>query len=118
MSDAPRRDDVPNADLIRGLREAMAELEHRLRALGHGMLKHDAGNAVGAARNALVLLDEASAGERQERFVEMARRNVDRARRLLSGELADAPRALESAGNERNDLRRPREDDHGKPVGF
>ena len=104
-------------ETIRQLRDAVADLERRSRALGAGPLRHDVGNAVGAARNALSLLDEE--GSDGQKFLDIAQRNVARAEKLMGGALADAPpRDAELGRDERDDLRRTSEGDHGDTVGF
>ncbi len=106
-----------DSETIRRLRDAVADLERRSRTLGAGERRHDVGNAIGAARNALSLLEEG--GSDGQKFFEIAQRNVDRAQKLLGGALADAPpRDAELGGDERNDLRRASEGDHGDTVGF
>jgi hypothetical protein len=110
-------DSSRNSESIQRLRDAVADLERRSRTLDSGNLRHDVGNAVGAARNALSLLDEGGADG--QKFFDIARRNVDRAEKLLGGASASAPpRGAELGRDERNDLRRASEGDHGDTVGF
>lgn len=106
-----------NSEIIQRLRDAVADLERRARSLGTGRLRHDVGNSIGAARNALSLLEETGADG--QKFLDIAQRNVDRAEKLLGGALADAPpNDAELGGNQRNDLGRARERDHGDTLGF
>lgn len=99
-----------DADLLRQLRGRIAEIERRAHGLVSGTLRHDVNNAVGAARNALTLLDEEAAAE-PERFLAISRRNIERAERLLGD--ADG-----SARDERNDLGRERESNHRDAFGL
>jgi hypothetical protein len=102
-------------EAIRVSRERIAELQQRLRALPAGILRHDVSNAVGAAKNALVLFEDAASPSDPLHFYEMACRNVERAEVLLRRDPGDSsPRAPRTSGrNERNDLRRPSErEDH------
>jgi hypothetical protein len=118
MPERPDTSAPRNIKQLERLRAAISDLEARLRSLGSGVLRHDVGNAIGAARNALVLLDEGtSRAAEQTKFVEMAERNVSRAQRLLSGELADTPRSDESRRDERDDLRSESERDHRDALG-
>jgi len=100
-----------DSDTTQVLRNAVAELEQRARALPPGTLRHDVTNAVGAARNALTLLmDEPDAIE-PDHILEIARRNISAARGLLNGQPA-------SGGNQRDDLGRASEGDHRDTFGL
>jgi len=103
---------------LRNLRATVADLEGRSRAVSTSSLRHEVANAVGAARNALVLLGENAEPEAAARFMEIVHRNVDRARRLLSGGDSSASTGSASGGNQRNDLGGPREGEHGDPLGL
>jgi hypothetical protein len=101
---SPRADDD---DSLRELRRTVAELERRLYSLAPGQLRHDVGNTIGAARNALSLIDE-DAGD-PVRLLEIAQRNVVAAERML---------AAESGGDERDDLGSAGHRDHGSTLGL
>lgn len=91
----------------RCFRERLADLECRA-AKRTGSVKHDAANAIGAARNALALIeDDADTGSRR-RFAEIAQRNIAQAERLLG----------DSGGNERNDLGSAGDRDHRDALGL
>jgi hypothetical protein len=110
---------------LRCLHEQLTDLERRAKALAASKLRHDVGNAVGAAHNALELLEENSVAENAAKLLRIARRNLDLASELLDGSasnestgLADAPPTQRSARNERNDLRRTGEGDHPDTLGL
>jgi uncharacterized membrane protein YccC len=105
---------------LRTLRATVADLEARSRALSPSSLRHEVTNAVGAARNALVLIGENAEPEAAARFMEIVHRNVDRARQLLSGNdsASGAAGNAPSARDQRNDLGRPREGEHGDTLGL
>lgn len=84
----------------------LTELATRARMLSREA-RHDVGNAIGAARNALELIAECRDDSERKRFIEIARRNAERAERLLA-----------SARDERNDLRGTGEGDHRNAIGF
>ena len=93
---------------VNGYRQRLAELERKARSASRDA-RHDIVNDLGAARNALQLVDEgADAGER-ERFEAMARRNIEHAEKLLGSDAS----AKVSGRDERNDLGGPGERDHG-----
>lgn len=103
-------------DELRRLRAAVDDLERRARKVSASTMRHDVTNAVGAARNALELLDECPEAEAAVRFLEMVRRNIDRATQLLGAEgVAGEPR---SSRNERDDLRGAGEGDHRETFGL
>ena len=99
------------------LRAKVEELERRSRALSSSMLRHDVANAVGAARNALVLLGEHNEPEAATRFLDMAKRNVDRAQQLLGIDSA-ASSGGASARDQRNDLGGTREGEDADTFGL
>lgn len=110
---------------LRCLHEQLADLERRGKALAASKLRHDVGNAVGAAHNALELLEENAVADNAAKLIQIARRNLDLATELLDGlapneapGLADAPPEPRSAGNERNDLRGSGERDHPDTLGL
>lgn len=90
-------------DELRRLQAAVNDLERRARKVSAPTMRHDLTNAVGAARNALQLLGENPEPEAGVRFLEMARRNVDRATQLLGSE-SSAAAEPRSTRNERDDL--------------
>jgi hypothetical protein len=104
MSDAHGHRQFHDEDALANLKQSVTELERRLRELGSGSLRHDVSNTIGAARNALSLLDEDAGSSDPARFVEIAQRNIQQAERLL---------ANESGRNEGNDLGRASERDNG-----
>lgn len=117
MSDAPSDMGLGNADARAELRRRLAELEQRARSLASPQLRHDANNAVGAARNAAELVRDARDETERARFVEIAKRNLARAEQLVGAPLADAPET-DSARNERNDLRCQGESDNRDALGL
>lgn len=96
-------DDPAAVERFRGV---LADLAGRARELPADA-RHDIGNAVGAARNALELIAESRGKPERARFVEIALRNAERAERLLT-----------SCGNERNDLGGPSKGNHRDAFGF
>jgi len=105
-----------DAESVHRFREAVADLEKRARSLAAGALRHDVGNAVGAARNALALVEDTAQNADRVRFVEIARRNADRANELLrraspasESEAGDVTPGQRSGSDERDDLRGSRE---------
>ena len=105
-------DRLDDAELaLKRLHDTVGDLERRARALATSILRHDVANAVGAARNALVLLGESPEPEVAARFMEIATRNVDLASRLLGGGTA-------SSGDQRNDLGGTSERDHRDALGL
>lgn len=100
-----------DADTTHLLRSEVAELEHHARSLPPGTLRHDVTNAVGAARNALALLEDEPDAVDPAHFLEIARRNIASARGLLNGQSA-------SGGNQRDDLGRSGEGDHRDTFGL
>lgn len=88
-----------DAESVDGLRATIDDLERRVRSVTGSPLRHDIGNAMGAARNALVLYDENTGTPTGERFIQIARRNVARVEELLK-----ASAEGRSGRNERNDL--------------
>lgn len=101
---------------LRALGARVDDLEGRTRAVSTSSLRHEVTNAVGAARNALILLGENPEPEAERRFMEMVERNVERATELLRGVQPDG--AAASARDQRDDLGRPREREHGDTLGF
>ena len=102
---------------LRNLRAAVADLERRSRAISAPSLRHEIANAVGAARNALVLIGESPEPEAAARFMEIVNRNVDRARQLLSAvdpNVSNAP----SARDQRNNLGSASEGEHEDTLGL
>jgi hypothetical protein len=99
-------DDPASVDRFR---EILAELSARARQLPTEQ-RHDAGNSVGAARNALELILESRGNPERVRFIEIAIRNMQRAETLIS--------SSGSAGNQRNDLGRSGKGDNGNTLGF
>jgi len=95
---------------MRRLHDAVDDLERRSRAISTSTLRHDVANAVGAARNALVLLGENPEPEVARRFMEIAKRNVDLATKLLGNKA--------SSGDQRNDLGRTGEGDNRDTLGL
>lgn len=110
---------------LRCLHDQLADLERRGKALAASKLRHDVGNAVGAAHNALELLEENSGAGNADKLIEIARRNIDRASELLhlpaandaSGRVEPSPEPR-SGGNERNDLGGSGESDHRDTLGL
>lgn len=92
------------------LREAIAVLAQRGKAVTAPRVRHDVRNAIGAARNALALLDEGAPAETVARFNEILYRNLDRAERLL--------RSAESGRDERNDLGSASQRENGNTLGL
>jgi hypothetical protein len=92
------------------LRETIAALAQRSRAVTAPRVRHDVRNAIGAARNALALLDEGAPADAVARFNEILYRNLDRAERLLQ--------SVESGRDERDDLGRTGQRDDGDPLGL
>ena len=114
-----------DTEALRGLREQLADLEHRGRAVETRKLRHDVANAVGAARNALTLVDENPAAAEASRFIEIAHRNIERATELLRGTpsgngipAANAPPDARSGRNEGNDLGSADERNHRDALGL
>jgi hypothetical protein len=123
MTDRPPPSDALKS--LEPLRERIAELERRARAITDANARHDVTNSVGAARNALILLDEGEDEGQAARFVEIARRNVEHAEAMLGPRAGDAGRRdtaretpRDSAGDERNDLGRQGERDHRDAFGL
>lgn len=108
------------------MRSAVFDLERRARTLSSSQLRHDVSNAVGAARNALQLLEEDPCSATAARFTEIARRNVALATQLLSESPFDDPRSSAPDGpgippssrNERDDLGGTGEREHGNTLDF
>jgi hypothetical protein len=98
------------------LRSSLADVERRGRQITSRRLRHDINNAVGAARNALVLFDEDARPEAAARFMQIALRNVARAEALLNEAAAEESASSPSARNERNDLGGAREGENGNSV--
>ncbi len=98
--------DFSDPKSVERFRGVLADLAARARSLPREA-RHDVGNAIGAARNALELIAECRNDSELERFIEIARRNAERAEHLLA-----------SAGDERNDLRSAGEGDHRNAIGF
>jgi hypothetical protein len=102
---------------LRRLRTAVDGLDERSRAITSPTMRHDIVNAVGAARNALLLLSENAEPEVASRFMEIATRNIERAGQLIR----DAGRTAEgslSDRDERNDLGSAGERDHRDTFGL
>jgi hypothetical protein len=127
MTDRPPPSDVWKS--LEPLRERIAELERQARAITDANARHDVTNSVGAARNALILLDEGEDEGQAARFVEIARRNVEHAEAMLAPRAGEPGRrdtaretareaSRESAGDERNDLGRQGERDHRDAFGL
>src|SRR4051812_43068329 len=70
MVNEPTKLSPDDPESLRHFRETVIELERRVRALSSGALRHDAGNAVGAARNALALVEDGAQSANRPRFVE------------------------------------------------
>ena len=104
-SPTPDRD-FDDPDFVDHFRHVLADLSARAHKLPTET-RHDISNAVGAARNALELIAECAGRPERQRFIDIARRNAERAERLL-----------DSAGNERNDLGSQGEGDHHNALGF
>ncbi len=114
-----------HADLapLHSLRARITELEQRARALLDPTMRHDITNALGAARNAIILIDEGEEEPTASRFAEIARRNVERAEATLQTSApareADAGSSTgASAGDQRNDLGGTREGDNRDAFGL
>jgi hypothetical protein len=119
--------DFHDDDSLRRFRAELADLEQRAQGLSRDA-RHDVTNSLGAARNAVILIEEGAQGAERERFVEIAKRNVRHADHLIRAMHADAGANAgaapaegpvgDSARDERNDFRRPGEDDHRDAIGF
>jgi hypothetical protein len=99
------------------LRDRIGELERQVRTLSDATARHDVANALGAARNAIIMLDEGEDEGKAARFVEIAQRNVRRAEAMIHPR-GDEPERPESGGDARNDLRREGERDHRDAFGL
>jgi hypothetical protein len=102
---------------LRSLRHQIAELERQARTLSDATTRHDVTNALGAARNAIIMLDEGEDEGRAARFVEIAERNVRQAQAMIHRGGND-PGRRESVGDQRNDLGREGERDHPDAFGL
>lgn len=109
MCPSPADFNFDDPEFIEHFREELADLSARARMLPRE-IRHDIGNAIGAARNALELIAEYSQSPERQRFIEIARRNAERAEHLLAS--AGDP------GNQGNDLRSASKGDHGNALGF
>ena len=132
MTDEPMGSLPIDVEERRELRNVIAELARRGRTIRSSRLRHDMTNAVGAARNAVELLEENPSGDGAIRLLQMAQRNIDRAERLLAE--SDAERGVEEVGpadvvaetrpadrsarNQRNDLGGSGERDHRDTFGL
>jgi hypothetical protein len=117
MSDcAPK----PNASRsLRSLRDRITELERKARGVVGAKARHDVTNALGAARNAIILLDEGEDDGKAARFVEIAQRNVAQAEAILNpAPRGDEPEREPSAGDKRDDLRGSGERDDRDAFGL
>lgn len=104
---------------LRSLRDRIAELERRARGVVEANVRHDVSNALGAARNAIILLDEGEDEGKSARFVEIARRNVAQAEAMLNpAPRGDGPECEPSGGDQRNDLGSSGERDNRDAFGF
>jgi hypothetical protein len=82
--------------------------------------RHDAVNAIGAARNAVVLLAEGINTGNHQRLVDIAKRNLQLAERLVRGQFAEdespdhdaSPAPVGLRGDQGQNLRGARERDH------
>jgi hypothetical protein len=125
----PPHAEVPHDDAERArpalvVQECCALARHAVLEGFSRAARHDIVNALGAARNALLLIDEGAQGAELERLRDIARRNVHNAEHLVRVHFnpaatrpSGAP-AARSAGNERHDLRSPGERDHGNTLGL
>ena len=115
-------DCAPNSNAsasLRSLGDRIAELERKARSVVDAKVRHDVTNALGAARNAIILLDEGENEGKSARFVEIAHRNVAQAEAMLNpAPRADEPERESSAGDKRNDLGSASERDNRDSFGF
>jgi hypothetical protein len=121
MTDEPMGKVSNDAESLRLLRASIDDLERRGRAQSAPRLRHDIGNGIGAARNALELFDEDPGAVAAGRFIQIARRNVERVAELLkqgASAVDDAPSNDRSNRNERNDLGGAGEREHGDTLGL
>jgi hypothetical protein len=119
MADEPMDEQSNAGDAAsRVSRSRVDDLERRSRAVSSSMLRHDVANAVGAARNALLLLSENPEPEAAARFLEIAKRNIERAEQLLCDVDGGAAERPGSARDERNDLGGASERQHGDAFGL
>lgn len=115
-------DSAPNTTAsasLRSLRDRIAELERKAQNVSEAQARHDITNALGAARNAIILLDEGENEGKAARFAEIARRNVAQAEAMLNpAPRGDEPERASSAGDQRNDLGSSGERDNRDTLGL
>jgi hypothetical protein len=112
-------DAVPCAAAYRVHELCAAMRRDALRAFGR-TARHDAVNAIGAARNAVLLIAEDRESDDRRRFVEIAKRNLQIAERLVRSQFAedeilvrrDSAASMSSRRDQGKDLRRASEGDH------
>lgn len=126
MTDEQGKGALLDEESSRRLRVTIQELERRGRALSSSQVRHDVSNAVGAARNALQLLDENPNAPAADRLVQIALRNVQRAEHLLEAGTPGADDVARepvsppdrSSGNQRDNLGGASERDHRDAFGL
>src|SRR3954447_16062523 len=121
MTDEPMDKLSNDAESLRLLRASLDDLERRRRAVSAPAVRHDVGNGIGAARNALELFEDDPGAASAARFIQIARRNVERVAELLkqgASAVDDAPSSDRSGRNERNDLGGAGEREHGDTLGL
>lgn len=99
--------DFSDATMRREFLEELRGVERRAAMLDRAT-RHDVTNAAGAARNAVLLMDDDANTLSFARLVDIARRNSRIAAELLRA-VRPPSEPAESGGNERNDLGRARE---------
>jgi hypothetical protein len=119
MTDRASNPEVP----LRALRDRIAELEREARSISDANARHDVTNALGAARNAIIMLDEGENESKAARFVEIAQRNVRQAEAMIHPRGDEParparPEARDSGGDEGDDLGRMGERDDRDGFGL
>jgi hypothetical protein len=107
-SDADFSDDAVRRELLADL----DDMERRAKKLNR-QRRHDVANAAGAARNAVLLMQDRATTLPFERLADIARRNSREAAELLDASGDDSGR-----GDERNDLGSSRQRNDADTLGF
>jgi hypothetical protein len=110
------RRDFRDVEVRRAFLEELATIQ-RIALTSSRSVRHDVTNAIGAARNALVMIAESVSDDAVTRFADIAERNRRQAWLLVGQPLADVRDVLDRR-DERDDLGREREREDGNALGF